>query len=99
MDKIYDQAKDKNVAALVIYGKSGESSPAAYADSACTIKMTTSQLKDAFEKRAIINISGALYAPISFTVTSDIGSVTYAITSGSNDSAKTVLNTLAAVKD
>lgn len=99
MDKILYRVEDKNVSALVIYGKSGESSPAAYVDKACTVKMKTSELKNAFEKRAIINISGALYAPISFTVASDIGSVTYAITSGSNDSAKTVLNTLAAVKD
>ena len=45
MNKIFNQAKDKNVAALIIYGKKGESAPAAYADAACTKKMKTSELK------------------------------------------------------
>lgn len=96
MDRIYDQAKDQNVAALIIYGKTGETK--AYADSACTVQMKTSELEDAFIKRAVIKIGTAYYIPTAYTVASDIGSVAYAITSGSGDSAKTVLNTLAAVK-
>ena len=35
MDKIFDQAKDKNVAALVIYGKGSDKK--AYIDSDCTM--------------------------------------------------------------
>lgn len=78
MNKIFQQAKDKNVAAVVIYGKSGESSPAAYFDSACTVKMKTSELKDAFLKRAVVQVGKDIFMPISFTVSSNIGTVTYA---------------------
>lgn len=99
MDVLFDQAKDKNVAAIIIYGKSGESSPAAYVDSACTTKFKTSELEDAFLKRAVIKIGSAYYIPTGYSVTSKVGSVTYAVTSGSGDSAKTVLNSLAAVAD
>ena len=42
MDKIFDQAKDKNVAAIVIYGKGSDKK--AYTDSACTIQFKTSEL-------------------------------------------------------
>ena len=49
MDKIFDQAKDKNVAAIVIYGKGSDKK--AYLDSACTIQFKTSELQDAFLKR------------------------------------------------
>lgn len=97
MDKIFDQAKDKNVAALIIYGKKGESAPAAYADVACTKKMKTSELKDAVIKRAIIKIGEDIFIPISFTVNSDIGTVTYAKAGSSAGSAATA--TLAAITD
>jgi len=97
MDKIFDQAKDKNVAALVIYGKSGESSPAAYADSACTKKMKTSELKDAVLKRAVIQIGEDIFFPISFAVSSKIGTVTYAKAGTTAGTAAT--GTLAAVAD
>lgn len=97
MDRIYDQAKDKNVAAYTIYGKSGESKPAAYADSDCTVKMKTSELKDAFLKRAVILIGSDYYIPTGFSVASDIGSVTYAKAGSTAGSAETA--TLAAVKD
>lgn len=47
--KIFKNAKDKNVAARVIYINGYEYPDYyAYSDSACTIKMTTSQLKEAF---------------------------------------------------
>ena len=97
MDRIYDQAKDKNIAAIVIYGKSGESKPAAYADSACTIKMTTSELKDAFLKRAVVLIGSDYYIPIAFSVASEIGSITYAKAGSASGTAETA--TLAAIKD
>ncbi len=97
MDKIYQQAKDKNVAAVVVYGKSGESSPAAYVDAAYTIKFKTSELKDAFLKGAVVQIGADLFMPISFTVTSDIGTVTYAKAGSTAGTAAT--GTLAAVKD
>lgn len=97
MERIYDQAKDKNVAAIIIYGKSGESSPAAYADSACTVKMKTSELKDAFLKRAVVAIGTDYFTPVSFTVSSNIGTVTYAKAGTTAGTAAT--GTLAAVAD
>lgn len=93
MEKIYDQAKDKNVAALVIYGKGSDGK--AYADADGKTQLKTSELQDAFIKRAVIKIGTAYYIPIGFSVASDIGSVTYATTTGSD----TTLNSLAAVKD
>lgn len=98
MEKIYDQAKDKNVAAIVIYGKTGESAPAAYADSGCTVKMKTSELKDAFLKRAVIQIGpDKYYIPIDFSITSKVGTVTYATAGSTAGSAATA--TLTAVAD
>ena len=97
MAKIYDDAKDKNVAAVIIYGKSGESSPAAYSDSDCTVKMKTSELKDAFLKRAVIVIGEEYFIPASFTVSGKIGTVTYAKAGSTAGTAATA--TLAAVAD
>lgn len=97
MNKIFQQAKDKNVAAVVIYGKSGESSPAAYADSACTVKMKTSELKDAFLKRAVVQVGEDIFMPISFTVSSEIGTVTYAKAGSTAGTAATA--TVAGVAD
>lgn len=97
MDKIYQQAKDKNIAAIVIYGKSGESSPAAYVDAEYTTKFKTSELKDAFLKGAVVQIDTDLFLPISFAVASDIGTLTYAKAGSTAGTAAT--GTLAAVKD
>ena len=97
MERIYDQAKDQNVAAIVIYGKSGETK--AYTDSACTKQFKTSELEDAFIKRALIKIGEVYYVPTGFSVSEKIGSVSYATTSGSDSNVKTDLSTLVAVAD
>lgn len=97
MNKIFQQAKDKNVAAVVIYGKKGESSPVAYSDAACTVKMKTSELKDAFLKRAVVQVGEDFFMPISFTVSSNIGTVTYAKAGSSSGTAATA--TLAGIAD
>lgn len=75
MERIFNDAKDKNVAAVVIYGKSGDTK--AYTDAACTKQFKTSALKDAFLKRAIIKIGTDYFVPVCFSVTSNIGSVVY----------------------
>ena len=59
--------------------------------------MKTSELKDAVIKRAIIQIGEDIFIPISFTVASDIGTVTYAKAGSSAGSAATA--TLAAIAD
>lgn len=95
MDKIFDQAKDKNVAALVIYGKGSDGN--AYIDSAATTQMKTSELKDAFLKRALINIGGAYFVPTGYAEASSVGTVTYAKAGSDAGSAATA--TLVSVKD
>ena len=98
MAKIYDQAKDKNVAAIIIYGKSGEASPSAYIDSACTVKYKTSELQDAFLKRAVIQIGPSnYYIPIDFSISNKIGTVTYAKAGSTTGTAATA--TLSAIAD
>ena len=95
MDKIFDQAKDKNVAAIVIYGKGSDKK--AYTDSACTVQFKTSELQDAFLKRAVIKIGEAYFIPTGFTVSSNIGTITYAKAGSSEGSAATA--TLVSVAD
>lgn len=95
MDKIFDQAKDKNVAALVIYGKNNDTK--AYTDSACTIQFKTSELQDAFLKRAVIKIGEDYFIPTGFAVSSNIGTITYAKAGSSSGSAATA--TLVSVAD
>lgn len=75
MAKLFNDAKDKNVSATYIYGKASDTK--AYADEACTVQMKTSELKEAVLKRAIIVIGDAIYVPVSFSVSSNIGSVGY----------------------
>lgn len=98
MDRIYDQAKDQNVAALVIYAKETADNKA-YADSACKVQLKTSELKDAFIKRALVKVGENYFIPISYSETSKVGSVNYTSTTGSGDTLKTVLIALAAVAD
>lgn len=95
MDKIFDQAKDKNVAAIVIYGKASDTK--AYVDSACTVQFKTSELQDAFLKRAIIKIADAYFIPTGFAVASNVGTVTYAKAGSTAGSAETA--TLVSVAD
>lgn len=76
MTKIFDQAKDKNVAAIVIYGKGSDGK--AYVDAAGTTQYKTSALKDAFIKRAIIQIGTDYFIPVAFSVASNVGTITYA---------------------
>nr|DAP46084.1 MAG TPA: hypothetical protein [Caudoviricetes sp.] len=94
MDRIYNDAKDKNVSAVVIYGKTNK----AYSDKECTVQMTTSELCEAFKKRGVIDISGKLYAPLSYSVASDVGSVIY-VDPKSGEATTAVLGSLSAAKD
>ena len=96
MDKIFDQAKDKNVAALVIYAKSTADNKA-YVDSEYKVQFKTSALKDAFLKRALVCVDTNYFAPISYVEASGIGKVTYAKDGSSTGTAATVA--LAALAD
>lgn len=74
MNKIFEQSKDQHVSANVIYGKADGK---AYADAACTVQMTTAELKEAVIKRAIIQIGTDIFIPVAFTVVSKAGVVRY----------------------
>ena len=95
MDKIFDQAKDKNVAAIMIYGKGSDGK--AYVDAAGTTQMKTSELKDAFLKRTVICSDTNYFVPVAFSVAKDIGTVTYAKAGSGAGSAATA--TLVSVAD
>jgi hypothetical protein len=95
MERIFDQAKDKNVAAIIVYGKGSDGK--AYVDAAGTTQYKTSALKDAFLKRAIVQIGSDYFVPVSFTVATNIGTLTYAKAGSSAGTAATA--TLVAVAD
>lgn len=87
MDKIFNQAKDKNVSAVIIYGKENDLDevPLAYVDEACTIAMKTSELKDAFLKRAIIKIGAKYFIPSCMSIVERTCSLGYSdINEGGN---------------
>lgn len=96
MDKIFDQAKDKNVAAIVIYGKGSDGK--AYADANGTIQLKTSELKDAFLKRAVIQIGTEYFIPVTFSITSNVGTVKYA-KPNSTTATSADLGSLVSIKD
>lgn len=94
MDRIWKLACDKNSASIIVYGKSGETK--AYTDKATTTQYTTSELRNAFLKGCVIMIDNDLYRPSSFTVSSDVGTLTYAKAGTTSGTAATA--TLTSVK-
>ena len=97
-ERIFDHADDKNVAAIIIYGKTSPDGKA-YTDKGCTKQFTTSELKDAFIKRAIVCVGTNYFIPVSYAEASKVGSVNYVTTTGGSSDVKTVLTNLAAVAD
>lgn len=97
MSKIYGDAKDKYVAAYIIYKKANESK--AYVDAGCTTQFTTSDLKDAFIKGAIIILDDdAIVKPIKYAESSSVGSVYYIKPNGTTATSADIAS-LAAVAD
>lgn len=96
MDKIYQDAKDKNVASVIIYKKSGQTK--AYADADCTVQLTTAELKDAFMKGAVIKLDGTdgFVKPIKYAETSSIGSVYYIKPNGTTATSADIASLVAA---
>ena len=95
MVRIYDRAEDKNVAAIVIYGKGSDGK--AYVDADGTIQFKTSELKNAFLKRAVVQIGADYFIPVAFSVSSNVGTVIYAKAGSSTGTAATA--TLVSVAD
>lgn len=75
-EKIFQQAKDKNVAAIVIYvGASGDDMIACK-DAAGATPFTTSELKDAFFKGSVVNFDTDSYAvPVTYIKSNGFGSI------------------------
>lgn len=96
MNKIFNDAKDEHVSAYYIYGKASDTK--AYADAGCTVQMKTSELKEAFIKRAIIVIGDDIYIPVSFGLVSKAGTVKY-IKPNSSTATSADLGTLTAATD
>lgn len=69
MAKIYQDAKDKNVALNVVYAKAADTY--AYADEGTTVKLDAETLKDYFYKGCVIVLSGVEYKPISAAYNTD----------------------------
>lgn len=98
IERIFDHADDKNVAAVVIYGKTTADGKA-YVDKGCTKQFTNAELMNAFIKRAVICVGTNYFIPVSYAYASKVGSVNYVTTTGSSTDIKTVLTNLAAVAD
>lgn len=73
MKKVFQDAKDKNVAAVLIYA---DSNNYACADAAGTVKLTKEELMDAFLKRAFIVNSGTYTVPGEMTVADNYATIT-----------------------
>lgn len=96
MDRIFDDAKDLHVRATYIYGKASDT--AAYMNADCTEKYKTSELKDVFEKGAVIVIGTDYFKPLNFVVKNGVGSVTY-VSADKTTATTAVLGTLSSIKD
>lgn len=98
MDKIFQDAKDKNVASVVIYGKSSK----AYSDAACTVQMKSSELVEAVQKRAVIKLdaTAGFKIPVGITFDSkgEVATVNYIIPNTTTTTSADIAG-LAAVKD
>ena len=97
MDRIPMRAEDKNYAAFIIYKKTSETK--AYKDAAFTTQLTTSELKNAYLKGAVILLDTGAYAtPQGYSETSSVGSVTYIVPNGTTATSADIAS-LAAVSD
>ena len=75
MDKIFQQAKDKNVAALLFYK---DANSYICSDSEAKVKMSKAEVIDAFKKRAFLVDSGSYLVPSKLVVSTDYASIVFA---------------------
>lgn len=72
MERIYQDAKDKNVAKVIVYVDSAK----AYSDAGHKTQMKTSELKDAFMKGCVlVSAAGTWVAPTSYIEASKVGTI------------------------
>lgn len=77
-EKVYEDAKDKAVAACKVFTKSTDTY--AYADSECKVKIEAADLKDLFVKGAIIITTAGMFKPVSCKEASGEVTLTYVTT-------------------
>lgn len=66
MKKIFDDAKDKNVATFVVYGDTTDNKLYLTATGATKVQVTQAELEDAFNKRRLLIVVGdATFVPVS----------------------------------
>ena len=82
MERIYNDAKDKNVAKIVIFVNANK----AYLDAAHKVQFKTSELKDAFMKGCVLKTAENTYAiPTNYTEASKIGTVSAIMAASTGD--------------
>lgn len=97
MAKIYKDANDQYVAATIVYNDGTDTK--AYKDAECEVQFTTSELKDAFIKGAVINITDVgLVKPIKYAEDSSVGSIYY-ITPNETTATSADIAALSAIAD
>lgn len=65
MKKVYDDAKDKNVASYIVYGDSTDNKLYHEATGTTKTQVTEAELNDLFTKRRLIIVSGDVaYSPV-----------------------------------
>lgn len=81
MAKIYEDANEQHVRAIMIYKKTAETK--AYTDAACTVQFVTKDLKNAFIKGALIQLEdGTLAKATGYSESEGVGTVTYIVPNG-----------------
>lgn len=82
MERIYNDAKDKNVAKIVVFVNANK----AYLDDAHKVQFKTSELKDAFMKGCVLKTAENTYAiPTNYTETSKVGTVSAIMAASTGD--------------
>lgn len=85
MDKIFGRAEDKYVRHYRLYCKA-TSDGKVYIDSECKTQATTSEVKNAFLKGALVDQAGKLYAITSYSEASSVATIVL-LTVGASDAA------------
>lgn len=87
MERIYNDAKDKNVAKIVIFVNANK----AYVDAAHKVQFKTSELKDAFMKGCVLQTAEGAYAiPTNYTEASKIGTVSAIMAAATGDTVAVI---------
>lgn len=92
MQKIFDDADDKNVRKIKLYAKASDAY--AYSDAECKNKVDAAAMQKAFKVGAVIVLAGVEYLPVAMEVKSGVATMTY-VTADTTTSTTAVLATVA----